>query len=710
MSRDAIYYRDWQESNGWRYRLEILPANTYTPQAGTPVSLPAATIPPEWGSAPSGGSIYLQLGDNAVLQTTVTTSEYDGLPLGLPIPPTMTVGLDLSSLNESGFSALVGYLLDPVMADAASNLYAGTVYSYQSYDLSTLFTLLTDKGAGVGIADFKVEFMGVQQSPIPTTVTVRKQEDKVTMDVECIHIARAAMESVPISVVAARCLSDHTSGGRPNNGDDSAVVLYDYLYDNGSRTWGRAHCRYKSEIVDGNRAAAYEDKCRLFYLQQLQSSCQALLEDVFRGFQRLHPTSTATAGFYSNNTEDPSYSPSYKFSTPLDTLLFFKQDYSTANGIGDSLKCGDNSDSNMGSLILFVGLIWKSTDTAPTTPSAAESVCTGGFFIDKHEDSIYAYPTLYDFQTHWAAGSFCKGQYALHDRDTLKIYYNVVYSRLSTAHYQLQYDDIVKGSDGAPEATIEIGGESLSGVTVAMPVTGGEDLSEYTYKLYGVKVDNDRSLEVLFNTTPSVGDAANRYQMSKNGTEANYNPDSFDHPIVMGASSGFPLRTLYYLDTPSFMNTEVPIRVYDRIGTHLPPTSFLDLGGEGVSLPAPTDNETTIRGDFDGFFWTPMRDHIKRAQKLSGLPRFIAESWGFTFGSRKQVRYEVTLPLEFSCQSDLGDLYEFVNASNTYIGGNIFLRNSSFLGGLVGKPIVCATTPDYAAGTSTVVLLASSFS
>jgi hypothetical protein len=698
MPRDNIYYRDWTATDGTRYRLEILPANTYTPQAGTPVSLPAVTGVPNWGSAPGGGSIYIKLGDEVVTTTAVGDAAYDGLPLGLPIPPTLKVGINLTTLNRDGHSDLVDYLLNPTVTDAGQNLYAGTVFSYQLYDLSNTFTLFSDtSGTGTVMSSFHVEFMGCQQSPITTMLEIFKNDERAILNVECIHVARVAMESVPISLVAALAISNYTGGSTFG----PTGILYEYIYADATFRYGRAHAKYKSDDDE------HFDNVYLYKIKDLQNACQSLMNDVFRATQRIHPTATGSAGFYCNNVNDPSYDITLKNATPLDVFKFYRQGYTVNNAFGSSLLNGDNGNTDMGNLLWFPGLVWHSNITTPTAATAEANCFTGFLHSGGGDESIFEFPTLYDFQMKWALGSFCKGQYVLSDRETLKVYYNTVNSRM-TSLYQIIPSLVLKDGSGGKEADIEIGAEAITGTNISWKGGGDLDIADWVFKGRGVKSDQENSLEMVFSNAPTAGSAANRFQMSGDSSDPGYNPD-ISGPFVIGASTSTPLRTLFYTDTPSFSGGPIAIKVHDRAVVYTDHVGSNLSVGEQASLPTDPSSVFDIAADFDGKFWNNMIAHIKRSQTKSGIPVEIANAMNATFGSRRQTKYTVSLPLVVGGLDTLGEKYELSSYTGSGdVGGNAFLGAGTYLGTLPGNPFVTSVTPDYATGISKVTLLAPS--
>jgi hypothetical protein len=271
---------------------------------------------------------------------------------------------------------------------------------------------------------------------------------------------------------------------------------------------------------------------------------------------------------------------------------------------------------------------------------------------------------------------------------------------------QLRAGDIIKQGAGSEECTIEIGSEALSGTAVNVPGMGNEDSASYTYKFRGASPDPDHALDIMFHASATIGDAANRYQMNNGDTsDLGYNPD-ITGDMVLGASTGFPTLNLYYIDRPAFSLSDIAIKVHDQVGIRHKVAGSVYIDGEAYPLPTDTSSATDIRADFDGKYWNALRNHIKRAQKLSSLPYAIARRIATVFGSRRQVKYTTTLHLSKATLADLGDSYVMIDDNNVANGGGVFLHASeSYLGTLPGTPYLTSIEPDYHAGTAKVTLL-----
>lgn len=702
MGRASIYYVDTIEPvSGWRYRLEFQGAWPYDLQSSG-AQQPAVTGVPAFMGDPGVGSIYIRMPDTAITSLAVGVAEYDGVPLGWPSPPSLKLGFDLTALNtfytETGdTSNIATRLLSPVWPDGGifyiSDPFAVDPDTPYPFDLFNLVRYTTDAGdKDLAVTAFEAVFIGTQ-NPFPSiTVKASRTPERVTCDVEFTHIIKACLEAITPDIFVAAFRSDHAGTGYPNNTPKATGVMYDYLFSDGVYRYARAYAKYKDD--DGN----YE-KARLYHIRHLAETMRGLVEQAYYNFTRIFSTTTVDVGFYSKNTNHPHYDAAYNTHTPLSVYEFFEQDYTEANVRGASLLGSILPENN----IYFVGYIWSSTvNTDVGTDPYADAI---GGFLSPHDDyAIHTFTNMWDFMKRWADGTLCKVQFDVAARDTMKIYFNPLKQSITTdtARRYLRTRNFRRGGGDAPDAEIEIGGQRMSGAVATWVGAGNDDETNITVKVVGSRADADGAFEIMFHNIPGVGDAANRYRMSKHTGDKGYNPD-ISGPHVIGASTGFRSRTLYYISTPLLSASEIAIRVHDTIGVDLGDGYVID--GEITPLPTTSASQGLIASEFDEQWWYAFVATMKGVQLNSGMGYATAYRATETFSDVGQSEIRTEVDLDFAYLMDIGDRYTFVDDAGAYAGGNIFLDTASYLTPIPGRPYLTKCEPNYVTHTAKITLL-----
>lgn len=701
MGRASIYYVDTIEPvSGWRYRFEFQGAWPYDLNSSG-AQQPAVTGVPAFMDDPGVGSIYIRMPETAITSLAVGASEYDGLPVGWPSPPTLKIGFDLTALNtfyvETGdTSNIATRLLSPVWPGGGifyiSDPFGVDPDTPYEFDLHNFVRYSTDAGdSAIAVSAFETVFIGTQ-NPFPSlTVKASRVPERVTCEVEFTHIIKACLEAITPEIFAAAFRSDHAGSGYPNNTPKASGVIYDDLYYQSPNRYARAFAKYKDD--DGN----YE-KARLHHIRHLSETMRGLVEQAYYNFTRIYSGTTVDVGFYSKNTNHPQYSASYNTHTPLSIYEFYEKDYTPANGRGTSLLGSILPENN----VYFISYIWPSSiDTDPGTDPFDDAI---GGFLSPHDDyGIHTFTNMWDFMKRWADGTLCKVQFDAAGRDVMRVYFNPLKQSITTttARRDLRTRNFRRGGGDAPDAEIEIGGQRLSGAIATWAGAGNDDETNITVKAVGSRSDADGAFEIMFHNLPSIGDPANRYRMTTHTGDRGYNPDiSTEH--VIGASTGFRIRTLYYIATPAASVSEIAIRVHDTVGIDVGDGYVID----GEITPLPTTSTHPLPDDlFDDAWWLTFVATMRGIQLNSCLGYATAYRATQLFSDQSQAEIRTEVDLDFAYLLDIGDRYTFVDDAGAYAAGNIFLDTDTYLAPIPGRPYLTKCEPNYTTHTAKITLL-----
>lgn len=696
MPRQARYYRDWTTHYGWRYRLWIQPAN----DAGS--TFDADLGAPAFGGDPGVGSDYIRLPEDAIIAADLEgeAAFADQLPIGLASSPTMKAGFDLAALVNASQSDLVGYLLDPMRFE--EGLVQIGDATWMPCDTANVVCLLTDQGAGS--EPTTVLFQGVQQVSASSTIDLRYVPGEATMSVTFVDIARFCLESVTPLMAARRLFWEHGDGdGFPTNSDRTTGAFYEYLYADGTTVYARTRQRLKDDVTVGedDDATTYTgvyDKARLWNITQLMEAIRGCATDVYRSLLRPHSSQSTPIDFTTLQTTLDEY----QNASPFAPLTFYKQGTTTANATGAEV----GTAVSFGDELFFAGAVWNSYEADPTTYDEYEAIMTGGFLSEKDPNGLWKYPTIYDFLRVWS--------YSCYNRTVL------THDEWSWTMAFLPMWDGAIGKPALTRATLgkdgqgvdvkaEVGAGAITQANATLPSSAGEDRAA-SYRLRGIRPDDQAGFELAFSNSPTIGDSANRFVLTPDDSDAAYNPDIdySTYALVGIGSTGVISTGIYYLDSASaFLTGEVPVRVHSRVDV---PGVWAERGYP-VSGTLPT---ISMPGDYyefgddpDGYWWDRMRARIHAEQTQTGLGYTVCRSAVDDFGSPKQTRYPLTFDLPLGLPDTVGTRYEFTEDDEvTPIDGSVFLSPGATWLTLPGAPYLTRSSLAITTGVAKIHLLA----
>lgn len=696
MPRQARYYYDWTGNYGWRYRFWIQPAND------AEIPFDADLGVPDFEADPDVGSVYVRLPDMCIVSTGLEgeAGYPDQLPIGFPSAPSLKFTIDLQVLADFSFDDLITYLLEPIIPEEGLVQVGDALYHV--VDVANVMCLLSDYGNGTNPTN--VMFQGVQNVTAASTIDLRYADSEALMDVTCTDIIRHCLETVTPQIWARRLFWEEGDGGFPTNDDRTTGICYEYLYASGSVVYARTRQRLKDDVTVGDDSSALEysgvyDKARLWNINQLMNALRGAVTDVYRSLLRPHSSQSTPIDFQTLATTVDTY----QNASPIAPLTMYKQGTTTANGQGAEVGTAvSHSDE-----IYFLGAIWNSYETDPVTHDDYESIMTGGFLSEADPNGLFRFPTAYDCLRAWSLSCYNRVQISHSEWSWIVSFlpvWDVAISKTPLTRALL-------GKDGqGVDVKIEVSGGAVTQGSYLLPSATGEDVSSATYRIRGIRPDDEYGFEGVFSNHPTIGDSANRFTLSLDDSSDAYVPDinSGSYSLVGIGSTGFICTTLYYLDSASsFLTAEVPVRIHSRIEV---PGVFA-ARSYAVSGTLPTISMPSNYYDFiddpDGFWWNRMRARIIQEQSGSALPFTVARSVVDDFGGTRQAKYPLTFDAPKGLIDTVGTRFQFTEDDEvTEVDGSVFLNPGQTWLTLPGDPFLTRTTFSISSGVSKVQLLA----
>ncbi len=647
MARSKEYAVRWTEANGHRYKLVFTPAND---QNATSLSGATVEIPDDVIEVVSDGSY-----------------EFDKLPIGMPQTPTFKVTVKLHKLRSSDeLRDLRTFITHPTFANGGILDYAGGLGYGYTFNTSNVWSIYTDEGAslaaGENVEPETLLFQGAQHRLPSRKLKVIKYV-KATTEIELFHIVRVCLETLtPTGIAGSFFYAGYAA--QPSNG---AQYAYDVIYAGNETTY----------LKRWGHSSLIQPRGKFYRLYDLFAEIQALARKVYQQYTR-------KPGFFQMGSVNVGVSG---YGTPFDHLKFYKQSYDSNNTRGALL---DRTE------VYFLGYIWSGF--APFT----QPNILGGFLSERSENSIFKYPTAWDFLKACSESTLAKGEIVITDEQILGVAFGpVLHSGVSLNFKASDIRD--EGGEGMPEVEFEIGANAISDTKVSIAGAIGQDTANVTYKAHGALSEQGRNITTVFSNSPVLCSAEGSARVS--GSD------------LLGAFvEGFPTRCLYYIERP-FANgryltgTVVPIRVHDSIGIDVGKGAWADGPGyvleestAAVSFPGPGDDP----GDWEEDFYIPLLGALKELQLNSSLPMCVARACTKLFGSEDQTLFKADVAIEKCYPNNMGHLVRLVDDTGVAKGANIFLDEDEddYLDSVPLNSYITAMTVDPPAGLARLTLLA----
>jgi hypothetical protein len=417
----------------------------------------------------------------------------------------------------------------------------------QTYFVSGVFILSSDGGdATLDPDEFIVQFMGVHRHQGRATYTLSGKDGPVTISLTLQHIGKACLEAISIEALRSYIIDTWL--------DDMTVVseLYTTLYkvSGHSRAYG---------IGMSGRGLQW---AWLLPIGLLEGSAYELMDGILKTYLRTDDIlawAQSDAGALDGIIVDDN----------LWTL--YEQLYDGSRAAGASLTAGFTSVSQGAHVVALVSTALAPSDTSPESSEWIGGLLGGGENaagqpFGRGDDSLFALGNCYDVIRYLAENFGAKAlPVAYLDAGT---YVAAIAFMPPTAD-----EDPGVGTPGAYQ-TVKPGDfdgaitwtpneKDLRGCEFEVPDATGDDVEAVSHFAQNSSVNEKaHKLTALVHNLPLIGElhdkiaAGNFAIVVEAGLQLTGN-----YSIAMHFFTGFDVRALYYLDTPSFASAEIAIRV-----------------------------------------------------------------------------------------------------------------------------------------------------
>lgn len=658
MPTNVRYFADWiTPATGVRHRMTLTPkATTRVSFAGfVTVGALGWSTRPLWGAG--GNSTWLELPPGTIYTPKVNEHGYDKLCVGFPDPPTLGMTIKCGSIEGvADLEDVISYITDPAYDVQSSDLIADPTAEdspaieiapdlWRLINTTHLWTWQTDDGdSSLAIDAFRIVFQGGHDRATSTKHTLDPLTGELVVQLSLVHIFWLTAAQMLPKDLSLRC--------RENIAPTSVErYLFDYVW-HGTANYARV-LGSSPDVLDYQAHSMYA-------LHSIADELERLQQDIYTVWSR-DSTAVVTHGW----------------SQPVEGLELEMQSQEVAGGRGGSPS----------SALHVVGLVHGNESDAEL----------GGWLSDVGEvaTTVFAFKTLDQFLIDAMEAQAQKAEVLC--VSALEIRFNMLgMSNRLTA--------LPIGVADLRQHELEVGAESLSGADASIVGARSGDVGKVEFRLDNIRDHNNRTVPVVFNVAPHVGDA-------KAGVWfALIDIGGPDFQTI-----GSPLLSMNVLWSAAEIEHEGGLtgatrylRPHHAVATldadpadHGFITDFLEVT-DAIALPDPDDlgdPATAVgRANYDIVLWGGLRLAGLQAQAEACIPLAAATRIARRYGDRRQTVY--------SSSCDAAIAWALGRRTTTAWGDGAALTGKSYHATVPGEPMLLSTSHDEATGLATIKLIA----
>lgn len=456
MAVNTKYYRE-EIVNGWRWRIEIIPASTHIPSEY------------DWD--------IQAIADFGIDKIGELAAKFDKLPIGAAVAESLKISFNLFYCQDE----LAACLTQPVKQYPAGGLiqynwyYGGHEAFYLKwFDLSTIIIIKTNFDTDPE-ADIETLFIGVQKLTLP-------EKNKITADwifLECefINIGKWALENITAADILNRFCKAISEESTENHIDPACFdIICKYCHNDEIKTLG---------ILDGliniPSGTHYENGVWVKFID-FDDIVMKIANDMILRLMRLE------AGEIDNV---------YMEGAPFDAFEFYKRNYDVdyennqpVNGSQSLLKRGA---ALAYSDLYFLGMIYL--EPMPDFWFYENAFC-GGFLVkEKDIKSLHSWPSIWDYYKELTEANYIKMTIKAH-KNGFKIIFNKIFDGEPVIL------SISESYNKEPEINTHSG--LISGANGTIDGLSDKDTSKFSSATIGSMADQSFDFPAVFHNLPTM--------------------------------------------------------------------------------------------------------------------------------------------------------------------------------------------------------------
>lgn len=516
MPRNAIYYIDFRNAVGWRFRIMLTPPHNLDLSISSPA--------PAWGTIADPVTGYIHVPGNVVFVLGSEEAGHDDVPIGWHTLPTMKLELNLYNLRGSAdLRDLWSYLVRPKLDDAGD---IGT----RTFATSVFWQVKTDRGdpsrviaPGIGELPFLYAFEGVQQQGLVNEFEHDPVNEVSRYKVELLNVIHRVLQECTPDDIAAALFADSSY---PLKG--WLTRTHDAIWFNaaGDRLyWAGQEGGYPPEYdFDGELVKHQQLGARFNRLSDLWHAAGVVLSEIYRQYNRLGVTYGGAVGFYSFATTAAGSYAIGNNGTPLDALRLAEFDYNDPGSAGPDLEHTNRWFISRTAFIddtstVVGGYMFKGT-TADASPG------------------MFKWKSLYTYLDETLTGGFGK----------VIIHYSIVGGIPIIQLYCAQLfesfgaEAAITGSSFYDKGKWSCGAGNQMGATIDLPTASHEDPTSIENKA----PDEDLPDFSFVATMHNIPDSRDYLQVRRNNALDSSDEGYYTEKAVGVYNVGFRVSTIYY--------------------------------------------------------------------------------------------------------------------------------------------------------------------